>query len=128
MRIKRMFVLLLALMMTCTVFSCAFADDDVTIPKGKPAKAGSTLTKADASSAPILDIYEITPGTTIKFWIYRNGHAQVSPTFVLAVGNDLPIRYNNSGNMVKNEKYHSVWRKTTQALNGTAYIHFAFVP
>lgn len=90
--------------------------------------AESTQTKADASSAPILDIYEITPGTTIKFWIYRNGHAQVSPTFVLAVGNDLPIRYNNSGNMVKNEKYHSVWRKTTQALNGTAYIHFAFVP
>ena len=37
-------------------------------------------------------------------------------------------KYNNSGNMVKNEKYHSVLRKTTQALNGTAYIHFAFVP
>lgn len=30
MRIKRMLVLLLALMMTCTVFSCALADDDTT--------------------------------------------------------------------------------------------------
>jgi len=126
--IKRMIVLLLALVLTSTAFSCAFADDDVIIPKGKPAKAGTTLIKEAASAVPILDIYEITPGTTIKFWIYRNGHAQVSPTFVFGIGNDLPIRYNNSGNMVKNEKYHSVWRKTTQALNGETYIHFAFVP
>lgn len=90
MRIKRMFVLLLALMMTCTVFSCALADDDVTIPKGKPAKAGSTLTKAVLPrprywiSTKSHLVRPLNSGFTVM------DHAQVSPTFVLAVGNVCP--------------------------------------
>lgn len=126
---KRVLAILVALVCSLSVLCVtALADDDVTIPSGKTAKAGTTLTKDDATANPVLDIYEITPGTTIKFWIYRNGHAQVSPTYILTVGADQDIAYNNSGNMVKNEKYHSVWKKTTQSTNESVYIHFAFIP
>lgn len=126
---KKVFAFLVALVCILSVLCVtALADDDVTIPSGKTAKAGSTLTKDDAKADPVLDIYEITPGTTIKFWIYRNKHAQVSPTYTFEVGNDLDIAYNNTGNMVKNESYHSVWKKTTQLTKESVYIHFAFIP
>lgn len=121
---KRLLAIVMVLVCVC---SFALADDDVTIPADKTAKAGTTLTKDDKTAQPQLDIYEITPGSTIKFWIYRNGLAQVSPTYTFSVGNDLAIKYNNSGNMVKNAKYHSVWKKTTQG-NVSTRIRFAFVP
>lgn len=121
---KRLLAIVMVLVCVC---SFALADDDVTIPADKTAKAGTTLTKQDKSAQPVLDIYSIDPGMTIKFWIYRNGLAQVSPTYTFSAGADLNIRYNNSGNMVKGAKYHSVWKKTTQG-NVDTNIHFAFVP
>lgn len=115
-------------MMSLGAFS-ALADDDVTIPAGKKAKAGTSLEKMDGKADPELDVYKITPGSSIRFWIYRNGKAQVSPTYKCKVQNDIPIRYNNSGNKKQGALYHSVWRKDTQSINGTSvYVHFAFVP
>ncbi len=126
---KKLFALILCLCIASSLFVVsAFADDDVTIPAGKTAKAGSSLEKESTKADPYLDIYEITPGTTIKFWIYRNGKAQVSPTYTLSVGLDHAIRYNNSGNKKAGDKYHSVWKKTTQSQSTSTLIHFAFIP
>ncbi len=121
---KRLLAIVMVLVCVC---SFALADDDVTIPADKTSKAGTTLTKQDKSAQPQLDVYKIDPGATIKFWIYRNGLAQVTRTYEVSTGNDWKIEYNNSGNMVKGAKYHSVWKKTTQG-NVATYIHFAFVP
>jgi hypothetical protein len=126
---KKFLALILCLCVaTSMVVISAFADDDVTIPAGKTAKAGSSLTKESTSADPYLDIYQINPGTTIKFWIYRNGKAQVSPTYILSVGYDQDISYNNSGNKKAGDKYHSVWKKTMQSQSTSTYVHFAFIP
>lgn len=126
---KKFLALILCLCIASSLFVVsALADDAVTIPAGKTAKAGSSLSKESTKADPILDIYEITPGTTIKFWIYRNGKAQVSPTYTLSVGYDQDIRYNNSGNKKAGDMYHSVWKKTTQSQSTSTYISFAFVP
>lgn len=126
---KKFLALILCLCIASSLFVVsALADDDVTIPAGKAAKAGSSLTKENSTDEPYLDIYEITPGTTIKFWIYRNGKAQVSPTYTLTPHLDHDIRYNNSGNKKAGDKYHSVWKKTTQSQSTSTYVHFSFIP
>lgn len=128
MRMKHWSIVAVVVVLLVTLCAAALADDDVTIVSGKTAQAGTSLSKQSATAKPQLDIYTISPGTTIKFWIYRNGLAQVSPTYTLSQGNDLPIDYNNSGNKVKGALYHSVWKKTTQSSSTATYIHFAFVP
>ncbi|MDO4838752.1 MAG: hypothetical protein Q4B32_10260 [Clostridia bacterium] len=126
---KKFLALILCLCIASSLFVVsALADDDVTIPAGKTAKAGSSLPKANSTDEPYLDIYEIAPGTTIKFWIYRNGKAQLSPTYTLSPRLDHDIRYNNSGNKKAGDKYHSVWKKTTQSQNTSTYVHFSFIP
>lgn len=126
---KKILALILCLCIASSLFVVsALADEDVTIPAGKTAKAGSSSKKETTDGEPYLDIYKITPGTTIKFWIYRNGKAQVSPTYTFSTGYDLDIRYNNSGNKKAGDLYHSVWKKTTQSLNTNVIINFSFIP
>ncbi len=126
---KKFLALILCLCIASSLFVVsAFADENVKIPAGKNAKAGSTSVKQSTKADPYLDINSISPGVTISFWIYRNGKAQVSPTYIFTTGLDLSIRYNNSGNKKAGDKYHSVWKKTTQLQSVETTIWYYFVP
>lgn len=128
MKSKFSIAVLLLLVFTVLFSTVALADDDVTIPAGKTSAAGTSLVKADSTSAPFLELYEINPGSSIQFWIYRNGVSQVSKTYTFDSYGEQEIKYSNTGYMVKGAKYHSVWKKTTQSAGTPVYVHFAFIP
>lgn len=127
--VKSSIALLLAICMISTLFiATAFADAEVTIPANKTSKGGIYLKKESASAEPSLELYEISPRASIKFWIWRKStQSVVSKTYEFNSYGSKSIQY-KSGNKQKGDYYHDVWKRTTQPLSNSVYIGFSFIP
>lgn len=127
-KIMKKIVSLALVLLLCFASVGAFADDEVTIPAGSNAKKGTDLIKESSSAEPIVNLIEISSGSSIKFWIWRKDIAeQVTNTFTFNSYGYQDVTY-KSGKKARGEYYHAVWRRTTQNINSPVTVNFAFIP
>lgn len=102
--------------------------ETTTIPANKDAKAGTTLKKSKAGE-PYIDFKGVLPGSSITFWVWRNGDSQVTPTYTFLSTGEKEVYYMPSKKVKKGNRVHPVWKKVETGQSGVSVtVSYEFKP
>lgn len=124
---KRFFSLLLAVALVVSVIP-AVSLADTTIPANKGAKAGASVEKG-STGEPKVNFKGVSVGSSIIFWVWRDGDSQVTPTYTFTSTGDKNVYYMSSKGVVKGNTVHPVWKKVETGQSGVSVtVSYEFKP
>ena len=125
---KKLFSLLLVAVLVLTLVPAVALVESTTIPANKDAKAGTTLKKSNAGE-PYIDFKGVLPGSSITFWVWRNGDSQVTPTYTFTSTGVKTVFYMPSKKVKKGNRVHPVWKKVETGQSGVSVtVSYEFKP
>lgn len=113
---KRFFSLLLVAVLVLTLVP-AVSLADTTIPANKNAKAGTSVKKGSAGE-PVVHFDGLNVGSSITFWVWRDGDSQVTPTYTFTSTGVKTVFYMPTKGVVVGNTVHPVWKKAEPGQKG----------
>lgn len=126
---KKFVCLMLSIMLILSISVSALAAS-TTIPATSTSKGGSSVTKT-AGGDPSVSLNSVSVGSSIIFWIYKDGFRQVSPTYTFKGTGEKNVYYmvEYADKIVTNAQYHPVWKKAETAQSGKQVkVTYSFTP
>lgn len=126
---KKFVCLMLSIMLILSISVSALAAS-TTIPATSKSKGGASVTKT-SNGDPSVSLSSVSVGSSIIFWVYKDGFRQVSPTYTFKSTGEKNVYYmpEYAADIVTNALYHPVWKKAETAQSGKEVkVIYTFTP